>query len=635
MHQADRHRRTGVPTSRCEDFIRYWRTCTPRSPAACRAFAATSCPRWSAALRGDLEADAFVEQWWRRRGGVRAASATPESADAWAGRRELRADRRHLLAYEGARPDRPRYDDPGLLRGGNGTGAGELKAIGTAYRREDFTTEAFFAYWRDVHAPISARAPGLRGYVVSEVVRRLRGTLEADAFVEQWWPDEAMLDAADASPEVAARVGGRRQLRADHGHVLAGPGARLMAPPTTGPRLCWRSLTCRASRRTSSPRRTRHPADGRARRHRDDPLMLVRRRPELHDARPHHRCAPRAAAHDGATGYAPGAGIQPLREAIAEKVRRAQRHRRRRRSTSCVTTGGCGGLFTSLLRAARARATRCSSPTRAGRTTRRWRTSCMRRAVGYPLDARAGCRAGPRRASRRASRRARRAILVNSPRQPDRAPSRPPTRLRAVLEVAERHDLWVISDECYDELVFEGRHVSHGDPRRARPGHLGLHVLEVVRDDRLARRLRRSRRRTSPASSRSTRSRSSPARRPSPSTLRWRRCAGRRTACGAMTAAYRERRDAADRGARRRRRAVRPSAWRVLPDGRHLRDRARLVGVLPAAARRGERGGRSRRGVRPDGRGLRADLARRGAGERRDRGTDGWPASSLGSRTCA
>jgi aspartate/methionine/tyrosine aminotransferase len=42
-------------------------------------------------------------------------------------------------------------------------------------------------------------------------------------------------------------------------------------------------------------------------------------------------------------------------------------------------------------------------------------------------------------------------------------------RLRAVMAIAERHDLWVISDECYDELVFEGRHVSTatlGDPSR-------------------------------------------------------------------------------------------------------------------------------------------------------------------------
>jgi len=55
-----------------------------------------------------------------------------------------------------------------------------------------------------VHAPISERAPGLRGYVVSEVDRRLRGTLEADAFVEQWFDSEEALLAASESPEVAA-----------------------------------------------------------------------------------------------------------------------------------------------------------------------------------------------------------------------------------------------------------------------------------------------------------------------------------------------------------------------------------------------------------------------------------------------
>ena len=98
----------------------------------------------------------------------------------------------------------PYYDDAGLLQGGTGQRAGRLKAIGTAYRRDDFTTEAFFDYWRDVHAPISARAPGLGAYVVSEVLQRLQGELEADAFVEQWWEDEATLLAAGDSPEVAA-----------------------------------------------------------------------------------------------------------------------------------------------------------------------------------------------------------------------------------------------------------------------------------------------------------------------------------------------------------------------------------------------------------------------------------------------
>jgi uncharacterized protein (TIGR02118 family) len=79
-----------------------------------------------------------------------------------------------------------------------------IKVIGTGYKRDDFTSEEFFRYWRDVHAPISGRAPGMRGYVVSEVLRKLQGELEADAFVEQWWDDEASLERASASPEIAA-----------------------------------------------------------------------------------------------------------------------------------------------------------------------------------------------------------------------------------------------------------------------------------------------------------------------------------------------------------------------------------------------------------------------------------------------
>lgn len=78
-----------------------------------------------------------------------------------------------------------------------------IKTIGTAYRREDFTMPEFIKYWLEVHAPISAAAPGMRGYVVSEVVRRTRGRLQSDAFVEQWFDDEAAMEGAMASPEIA------------------------------------------------------------------------------------------------------------------------------------------------------------------------------------------------------------------------------------------------------------------------------------------------------------------------------------------------------------------------------------------------------------------------------------------------
>jgi uncharacterized protein (TIGR02118 family) len=135
--------------------------------------------------RGDLEASAFVEQWW-----------TDEAAfETWA----AAAGR---TVGPGAAGDPYWLTVEHVLRQ-PAIGSGELKILGSAYKLDSFTTDAFFAYWRDVHGPISARAPGLRGYVVSEVLRPLRGTLHADGFVEQWWPDAAVLDAANGSPEVA------------------------------------------------------------------------------------------------------------------------------------------------------------------------------------------------------------------------------------------------------------------------------------------------------------------------------------------------------------------------------------------------------------------------------------------------
>src|SRR5207244_266399 len=91
-----------------------------------------------------------------------------------------------------------------MIRLPRGRRSAVIKVIGTAYRRDDFSPEEFMRYWNEVHASISARAPGLRGYVVSEVVRKLRGELESEAFVEQWFDDEEALERAAASPELAA-----------------------------------------------------------------------------------------------------------------------------------------------------------------------------------------------------------------------------------------------------------------------------------------------------------------------------------------------------------------------------------------------------------------------------------------------
>jgi aspartate/methionine/tyrosine aminotransferase len=52
-----------------------------------------------------------------------------------------------------------------------------------------------------------------------------------------------------------------------------------------------------------------------------------------------------------------------------------------------------------------------------------------------------------------------RLLVINSPNNPTGAVY-PPEIVRALAELAERHNIWLLSDECYDELVHDGECVS-------------------------------------------------------------------------------------------------------------------------------------------------------------------------------
>jgi aspartate aminotransferase len=52
-----------------------------------------------------------------------------------------------------------------------------------------------------------------------------------------------------------------------------------------------------------------------------------------------------------------------------------------------------------------------------------------------------------------------RLLIVNTPNNPTGAVF-PPQLMHDLLHFALRHNLYLLSDECYDELIFEGRHVS-------------------------------------------------------------------------------------------------------------------------------------------------------------------------------
>jgi aspartate/methionine/tyrosine aminotransferase len=195
-----------------------------------------------------------------------------------------------------------------------------------------------------------------------------------------------------------------------------------------------------------------------------DPILLVGGDPNF--TTPQHIIdAAAEAARNGATGYTYGGGIAPLREAIGEKVR-ARNGLDAGFDQVCVTTGGCGGLFTSLLMLLDP-GDEVLVPDPGWSNYPAMAHVLHATAVGYPLDPAAGFSLDPDRLAALVSERTR-AIIVNSPGNPTGAVETR-ERLVAAAEIAERHDLWLISDECYDELIFEGEHLSTAtvaDPAR-------------------------------------------------------------------------------------------------------------------------------------------------------------------------
>ncbi|WP_213879330.1 pyridoxal phosphate-dependent aminotransferase [Pseudomonas sp. dw_358] len=84
--------------------------------------------------------------------------------------------------------------------------------------------------------------------------------------------------------------------------------------------------------------------------------------------------------------------------------------------------------------------------------------ACGAKVVPVPVLADNGFRVDPAAVAARISP-ATRALLINSPHNPTGA-SLGLTAWRAIAELCVSHDLWLISDEVYSELLYEGTHIS-------------------------------------------------------------------------------------------------------------------------------------------------------------------------------
>jgi aspartate/methionine/tyrosine aminotransferase len=172
---------------------------------------------------------------------------------------------------------------------------------------------------------------------------------------------------------------------------------------------------------------------------------------------PHIIEAAARAARSGHTHYAPNAGIPELREACAAKVARVNAIAAS--PLEIVVTPGAVTAIYSTLAAVLVPGDHVLLPDPGWPNYAMMTTTLGAMSTGYPVDATTG-EIDIGELERLVTPRTR-VIVVNTPSNPTGA--RVPRRvLQRLYTFAEEHDLWIIADDVYDQIVYDGEVVSAG-----------------------------------------------------------------------------------------------------------------------------------------------------------------------------
>jgi len=169
------------------------------------------------------------------------------------------------------------------------------------------------------------------------------------------------------------------------------------------------------------------------------------------------------AMREGKTHYPPSVGIQELRAALAEKVKR--RNGLAAAVEQLVVAPGSTEALLAVMEIALHPGDEILLPEIYWPNYVQQTLIASAKPVFYPLGA--GYQPEPGGA-RSAVTPKTRAILINSPSNPTGAVI-PEATLRALYALARERDLWVISDEAYEDIVFDAAHVSPGSFERDLP----------------------------------------------------------------------------------------------------------------------------------------------------------------------
>ena len=162
--------------------------------------------------------------------------------------------------------------------------------------------------------------------------------------------------------------------------------------------------------------------------------------------------AGKKAIDDGITYYTPTAGLTSLRAKIAAKVKRVN-GMVVSAGQIAVTPGGCGAISAALA-AVTEPGDEVLLPDPCWPNFRIMLAWTHTKGVFYPCSPANGFLPYPDRIAALVTPRTK-VLLINSPHNPTGAVY-PRRLLETLADLARRHNLWVISDECYDEIILEG-----------------------------------------------------------------------------------------------------------------------------------------------------------------------------------
>jgi uncharacterized protein (TIGR02118 family) len=190
-------RKAGMPV---EQFQTYWRTRHPevvtKLPGIRRYVQSHVLPNTYA--KGEPVYDGIAEVWADDTGALRAMTQSPAHPAVVADEAQfIERGRMGVIVTE---------ED--VVK--DGTGA--LKAIEFFTRRPDLGVDAFQRHWREEHAALATRVPGVRRYVISATRRSAYGDGRQPAYdgaALMWFESGDALKAAGGSPEYKALVADR------------------------------------------------------------------------------------------------------------------------------------------------------------------------------------------------------------------------------------------------------------------------------------------------------------------------------------------------------------------------------------------------------------------------------------------